>query len=62
MNKLKRYRQFSGLTQEAVAELMKVTKNTISNWECSNTTPDIYQGLQLAQILQVNPFELFYKD
>lgn len=61
-NQIKRYRQFNEMTQEEIAKCVGVSKNTISNWECGNTTPDIYQGLQIAKILRVNPFELFVND
>lgn len=41
-------RKKSGLSQEAVAEKLGVSRQTISKWEVDETVPDIYQSKKLA--------------
>ncbi len=46
-------RKKSGLTQEAVAEKLGVSRQTISKWETDETLPDICQSKRIAQLYHV---------
>ena len=46
-------RKKSGLTQEAVAEKLGVSRQTISKWETDETLPDICQSKRMAQLYHV---------
>lgn len=41
------------LTQEEVAKEMKVSKNTVVNWEKGISEPTISQGLRLSEIYKM---------
>lgn len=43
----------AGLTQLEVASLMKVSKQTICNWESGKTAPDIAQARKLSDIYKM---------
>ena len=47
-NSLFSARKNRGLSQEAVAEKLGVSRQTISKWETDETLPDIRQSKQLA--------------
>ena len=62
-------RKKDGLSQENLAEKLNVTRQTISNWESGQTTPDILQAKQLSKIFKIsqddltdNKLELEFKD
>ena len=40
----------AGLTQEEVAKRMKVSKNTLVNWEKGTSEPTITQGRELSRL------------
>lgn len=40
----------AGLTQEEVARTMKVSKNTLVNWEKGTSEPTISQGRELSKL------------
>lgn len=40
----------AGLTQEEVAKEMKVSKNTVVNWEKGLSEPTITQGRKLSEL------------
>lgn len=46
-------RHKAGLTQEAVAEKLGVSWQTISKWETNETLPDIRQPKRLAMLYRV---------
>lgn len=46
-------RRNAGLTQEAVAEKLGVSRQTISKWETDETLPDIRQSKRLADLYQM---------
>ncbi len=46
-------RRKAGLTQEAVAEKMGVSRQTISKWELDETLPDIRQSKRLAMLYRM---------
>jgi len=51
-------RKQHGLSQEQLGEEVHVTRQTISNWELGETTPNPDQLKLLSQILQVSIDEL----
>lgn len=51
-------RKKSGLSQEAVAEKLGVSRQTISKWELNETLPDIRQAKNLAALYRVTLDEL----
>ena len=62
-------RKKEGLSQESLAEKLDVTRQTISNWELGQTSPDLCQAKLLAQVFKVslddltdNKLELTCKD
>lgn len=55
-------RKKSGLTQEAVAEKLGVSRQTISKWETGETLPDIRQSKGLAMLYHVTLDELIEYD
>lgn len=40
----------AGLTQDEAANAMKVSKNTINNWENYKTMPNVMQARELCKI------------
>lgn len=52
--KIKKLRTNAGLSQAMIAEHIGVSVQSISNWECNNTMPDISQIVPLASILCVS--------
>lgn len=46
-------RRKAGLTQEAVAEKLGVSRQTISKWELDEMLPDIRQSKRLAMLYRV---------
>lgn len=47
---LRVYREEGGLSQEEVAEQLKITRQTLSNWENGKTAPDTSSLAALAQL------------
>ena len=55
-------RKNTGLTQEAVAEKLGVSRQTVSKWETGETLPDIRQSKRLALLYGVSLDELIDFD
>ena len=53
-NKLQRARTKANLTQEQVAEILGVSRQTISNWENEKTYPDIRSVVSLSDLYNVS--------
>lgn len=51
-------RKSKGLSQEEVAELLNVTRQTISKWETDQSTPDFDKILPLCELFEITPDEL----
>ena len=47
-------RKGANLSQEQLAEKMNVTRQTISNWELDESSPDLKQGKELSKIFNVS--------
>lgn len=61
-NRLVQARKKAGLSQEAVAEKLGVSRQTISKWETDETVPDIYQSKKLAKLYHLSLDELIEFD
>lgn len=61
-NRLFHARKKSGLSQEAVAEKLGVSRQTISKWETDETVPDIYQSKKMAKLYRMTLDELIEFD
>ena len=61
-NSLFHARKKSGLSQEAVAEKLGVSRQTISKWESDETVPDIRQSKKMAMLYNVSLDELIDFD
>lgn len=61
-NSLYRARKNTGLSQEAVAEKLGVSRQTISKWETDETLPDIRQAKGLAVLYGQSLDELIEFD
>ena len=59
---LYRARKKSGLSQEAVAEKLGVSRQTISKWETDETLPDIRQSKRMAALYKLSLDELIDFD
>ena len=53
-NKISELRKKGGLTQEELAEKLNVSRQTISKWECNETSPSLEDAGKLAKIFQVS--------
>ena len=51
---LKRLRQRAGLTQDALAERLHVTRQAVSSWETGKNQPDIETLTALAESLNAD--------
>jgi len=56
--KIWRLREEKGLSQEALAEKLEVSRQTVSNWENDRATPDAYKLKQLCEALGASADEL----
>lgn len=53
-SKLKNARNNIGLTQEQVAEVLGVSRQTISNWENNKSYPDIISVIKMSDIYSIS--------
>lgn len=60
--KLKSTRLQKGFTQEAVAEKIQVSRQTISNWENEKSYPDIVSVINLSNLYEISLDELLKGD
>lgn len=58
-NKVNAYRQKSGITQEALAEKVGVTRQTIIAIEKGNYTPSVLLALKLAEVFSASVEDVF---
>lgn len=56
--KLLSLRKKEGLSQESLAEKLGVTRQTISNWESGQTSPDLLQAGKISGIFKISLDEL----
>ena len=60
--KLRDARKNSGLTQESVAELLGVSRQTVSNWENGRSYPDIGSVVKMSELYSVSLDKLLKGD
>lgn len=61
-DKILKLRKKQGLSQEQLGEQVNVTRQTISNWELNETTPNPEQLKLLSKVLNVSIDELLDND
>lgn len=61
-NKILELRKKRGLSQEQLGELVEVTRQTISNWELGETSPNPVQLKLLSKALNISIDELLDND
>ena len=61
-NKILELRKGQGLSQEQLGEKVNVTRQTISNWELGETSPNIEQLKSLSKVFHVSVDELLDND
>lgn len=57
---IRKNREEKGLSQEALAQALNVTRQTVSSWETGRTEPDLDTLHQIAQVLETTVEELIY--
>lgn len=61
-NKLRCGRQKKGLTQEQVAQVVGVSRQTVSNWETGKSLPDVISVIRLSDLYGVSLDQLLKGD
>jgi len=61
-NKIRKYRNKLGLSQEALAEKLGVSPQAISKWECAQSYPDVELLPEIAKIFRINIDDLFSEE
>lgn len=59
---LRKLRLSKQYTQEQVAELLKVSPQSVSRWECGNTFPDIMLLPEIARLYSVTVDDLYREN
>ncbi len=59
---ISKYRKKQNLSQEELAEMLKVSRQTISNWELNETMPSSEQVVLLTKIFKITADELLEID
>lgn len=57
---IKDLRKKQNMTQDELAEKLKVTRQAVSNWETGKTQPDIETLTQLAEVFDVSVERIIY--
>ncbi len=57
-DKLQRLRKEAGLSQEALAEKIGVSRQTVAKWESGDSCPDLTSALSLAEVFDLTLDEL----
>lgn len=55
-------RRAAGFTQEELAEKLGVSRQAVSKWECSESSPDTDNLISLARLYDVSLDDLLYTD
>ncbi len=56
--RIRRYREYRGLSQKRLAELIGVSNSRVSNWEMGLNRPDADILADICRVLRVSPSEL----
>ena len=60
--RIKKYRNEKGLTQEEVSKILLVSRSAISNWEIGRNYPDLDSIVLLSDIFEISLDELLKED
>jgi len=61
-NEIKKQRSRLGISQETLAEMIYVSRQTISNWENGRSYPDVYNLVLLSKTFQITIDQLVKGD
>lgn len=61
-NNLYKARRKKGLSQETVAEILGVSRQTVSKWETDETLPNVFQAKEMAQLYEMSLDDLMEYD
>ena len=61
-NRIYELRKSQKLSQEKLAEKIGVTRQTISNWELNESSPDLKQAKELSNVFSISLDELVEND
>ena len=59
---LRQLRKKAGLSQDALAEKLPVSRQTVSSWERGNSFPDLDMLVHISHALATDPNELLYPN
>ena len=59
---LRRFRKKAGLSQDALAEKLSVSRQTVSSWERGNSYPDLDMLVRISDVLSTDSNELLYPN
>ena len=51
--RIQKYRKQRNMSQEELAVLLNVSRQTVSKWETGDTVPDVYNAVALAQLFHI---------
>ena len=57
-DRVRYYRALRKIDQKELARQLNITKNSVSNWECGRSRPDVSLLPDLCRILDISPFDL----
>lgn len=60
--RLKKFREASGLTQQQVADVLNLDRSTYAYYETGKTTPDIKSVSKLIKIFNISYYDLIDED
>lgn len=60
--RLKRFREASGLTQQQVADVLNLDRSTYAYYETGKTTPDIKSVSKLIKIFNISYYDLIDEE
>lgn len=52
------FRMLRKIEQKELARQLNITPNSVSNWECGRSRPDVSLLPELCRVLEITPFEL----
>lgn len=58
---IRKYRKLNAMSQEKLAEMLEVTRQSISLWETGECLPSIYNIVSLSELFNVTPNDLLIK-
>ena len=56
--RVRHYRTLRKMEQKELARQLNITPNSVSNWECGRSRPDVSLLPELCRVLEITPFEL----